>query len=1203
MKDVLTRLLFPLCLLVVPWSNLFADDWTLSTDTGSHSFHALAAASSTAVWAAASGSQGQIFFFNGTSWSLQTTTFPAGNSSLRGAYAIDASHVWAGGIGTTAYSGPIFFFNGSSWVRQTALQRAVYDVYAADTNNIWASGFEERMHRSTNGGSSWALETDFGTDSVFGIDGLDAQHVWCVTGPAPTGQMKRRIFFYNGTAWSPQTLLPLNPTKSLRDIVAVSETEVWATGDDNLLLRYDGASWTVASSGGASTGDYPIAALSSGELRAAPADGTNSIQRYSGAAWSVETNVSAAVRSLNGSVPGSAWAGTDNGMIFHLHFASPTASPSPVPSPSPSPDYDNHSLQLDYSTYLGGSGWDQALDMTVDSSECAYLVGDTDSTDFPTVNPLMGTPVSSDNVFVSKFSSTGTALLFSTLLGGSSTVNRGYGIAVDSLACVYVTGRTDTSDFPTVNPYQASLGGPPEDDAFISKLDSMGSVLLYSTYLGGEQFDQGYGIAVDPDLCAYVGGGTLSTSFPTLNAYQGIKGTGIPSDAFLTKLGSAGSSLVFSTYLGGNSSDNGQGIAIDSFERAYLCGCTGSVDFPTINAYQPDQPQVGIQAAFASRFTSSGSALDYSTYFGGDGNTFGYAIAIGSAGETFLAGCTGATDLPVPSAYQASNAGGPYDAYAACFDPSGSALVYSTYLGGTLNDEAFGIVLDGEGKANLAGYTQSDDFPTRNPYQASRAGSPDAFVARLTTSGSRLLFSTFLGGSIGSTWGYCVAASGQSLVYAAGYTTSFAFPTRNPYQAVNAGSNDAFLSRLNFTSPSPTPTSSASPTPSPVPSCSSTPSPAPSATPTVNPTSTPAPTSSPTPTANPTATPSPSPSPTIVVCISISGDVRDKTTTLPVSGASIRAVTADGPSSLATTDAYGFFGVFPCTHFPSGAVRAEARHPDFLPAVVETSYSAFTGVAGVRIEMMPVSAEPGVVSSDFDGDGADEIALFRPPSSQWAVRDTTRIYFGGAAEDLVPADYDGDGTAEAAIFRPSTGMWAIHDLTRVYSGDFSDVAVPGDYDGDGTADLAVFRQRSLMWAVNRVTRIYFGAADDQPAGADFTGDGRRDFAVFRRSSGMWAIRDITRTYFGSSGDRVVPGDYDGNGSAEPGIFRPASGLWSIKDATRAYLGNSSDHPVPADYNGGGADLIGIFRESSGLWSIRGTTRAYFGATGDIPVTR
>ncbi len=1194
MKDALTRLVLPFSLMAVPFSVLHAQEWTLSTDTGSHSFHALAVASSTAAWAAASGPQGQVFFFDGASWSLQTTLFSSGGS-LRGAYAYDDQHVWAVGAYTPTNTAKVFFFNGTSWIAQASTADADFhsDVFATDTSNVWAVGYGDRIYRTTNGGSNWSLETDLGSDDFLAISGLDGEHIWCVEGPGSTGMKYNGIYFYNGTSWVRQTKINLPPSQSLRGIAAVSESDVWATGDDNLLLHFNGTTWTVMSSGGTSSGDHPIAALSSGELRAAPSDGTNAILRYNGAAWTVETNLGAAVRSLDGSVPGSVWAGTDEGMIFHLHFATPTASPSPVPSPTPE---DNHALVLDFSTYLGGSDFDGAYDLAVDGSENVYLVGATASDDFPTNCPPAGSVSLSSNVFVSKLAPSGSSLLFSILLGGS-TSQAGYGVAVDSLSCVYVTGITSSSNFPTVNPYQASRGGAGGTDAFAAKFDSTGSVLVYSTYLGGDALDEGRDIGIDPWLHAYVGGFTNSDTFPTLNPYQATRSNG--KDAFVSKIHVTGSALVYSTYFGGASAEEARGLAVDDYGRAYLCGSTNSTNFPAVAAYQPTLPMALTDAAFLSRFSTSGSLLDYSTYFGGSDSTFGYAVAAGSGGEAFLVGETAAGNFPVLDACQGSNAGGA-DAFAAEFASSGSLLLYSTYLGGSGEDRAYAVARDGEGRANLVGRTESADFPLRNPYQPARAGTADAFVARLSVSGSRLHFSTYLGGPGGRTEGLAVAASGRNLVYASGVTSSVAFPTRDPYQADWSGLTDAFLARLNFTSPTPSPLS---PTPTPEPTASPTPSPEPSATPSPAPSSTPAPTASTAPTSSPPPTPSPSPSPTIVVCISVSGDVRDRTTTLPVSGASVRAVGPDGPSAIEATDAYGFYDLHPCTHLPSGAVRAEARHPDYLPAVVETAYADFSGVGGLRIEMMPASGAPGVVSSDYNGDGDSEIALFRPPSSQWAVRDTTRIYFGAASEDLVPADYDGDGTAEAAIFRPSTGMWAIHNLTRLYAGDFSDLAVPGDYDGDSTADLAVFRQRSMMWAVNRVTRIYFGASDDQPAGADFTGDGGKDFAVFRRSSGMWAVRDVTRIYFGAAGDRVVPGDYDGDGSAEAGIFRPASGLWSIRDTTRAYLGNSSDHPVPADYAGGGADRIGIFRESSGLWSIQDLTRAYFGATGDIPVSR
>lgn len=250
-----------------------------------------------------------------------------------------------------------------------------------------------------------------------------------------------------------------------------------------------------------------------------------------------------------------------------------------------------------------------------------------------------------------------------------------------------------------------------------------------------------------------------------------------------------------------------------------------------------------------------------------------------------------------------------------------------------------------------------------------------------------------------------------------------------------------------------------------------------------------------------------------------------------------------------------------------------------------------------------IYADKSVDGGDYNGDGTSDLAVFRPSSGLWAIRNLTRVYFGDSSDIPAAGDYNGDGTDEPAVFRPATGLWGIYKNTRIYFGAAGDSAVPGDYDGDGTSETGIFRGGSGLWALRGSTRVYFGTTGDTTAGGDYDGDGSRDIALFRRSSGLWALKNISRFYFGCSHDRLVPGDYDGDGTWEAGIFRPSTGLWAIRKITRCYFGGGSDEPVPGDYDGDSEDDPGIFRDYSGLWALRGMSRIYYGAGGDIPVTR
>jgi hypothetical protein len=395
---------------------------------------------------------------------------------------------------------------------------------------------------------------------------------------------------------------------------------------------------------------------------------------------------------------------------------------------------------LVYSTYLGGSNSDVGADIAVDSFGNAYVTGYTQSTDFPTVNALQPTNHGGWDAFVARLNAAGSALVYSTYLGGSSE-DVGNGIAVDSFGNAYVTGQTWSTDFPTANPLQATnkatgVGG---GNVFVAELNSTGSALAYSTYLGGSMNDGGLGIAVDAAGNAYLTGATSSTDFPTVNPLQATNRDDY--NAFVAKLNAAGSALVYSTYLGGsgNGYTNGWRIAVDSSGNAYVTGYTQSTDFPTVNALQPTN--YGGWDAFVAKLNAAGSALVYSTYLGGSGYDSSYGIAVDAAGNAYVVGITNSPDFPTVNPFQATCGGcnastGIYDAFVAELNAAGSALVYSTYLGGSSNESVGGIAVDAAGNAYVMGVTDSTDFPTVNPLQATNHGSYDAFVAKISPGGA-----------------------------------------------------------------------------------------------------------------------------------------------------------------------------------------------------------------------------------------------------------------------------------------------------------------------------------------------------------------------------------------------------------------------------------------------------------------------------------
>jgi len=399
---------------------------------------------------------------------------------------------------------------------------------------------------------------------------------------------------------------------------------------------------------------------------------------------------------------------------------------------------------LVYSTYLGGSCSESGYAITLDASGASYVTGQTCSSDFPRKGAFQSTYGGGySDAFVIKLSSAGNSLTYSTYLGGGD-LDAGWGIAVDDNGNAYMTGRTLSSNFPTLNPYQAYQGPTNWSDAFVAKLSSTGNSLIYSTYLGGGGGDEGYGIAVDGSGNAYATGWTSSSNFPTLNPYQTTyQGN---ADVFVTKLSSTGTSLAYSTYLGGGWSDYGRDIAIDGGGNAYVTGLTWSSNFPTLNPYQATLQGQG--DAFVTKLSSTGSSLIYSTYLGGSGaenDQGGGAIAVDGSGQVYVTGWTESSNFPTLNPFQGTFRGGVYygDAFVTKFSSSGNSLIYSTYLGGGDDDQGWSITVDGSGYAYVTGMTNSSNFPTQNPYQGTFQGGyyGDAFVTKLSAEGGQPLMS------------------------------------------------------------------------------------------------------------------------------------------------------------------------------------------------------------------------------------------------------------------------------------------------------------------------------------------------------------------------------------------------------------------------------------------------------------------------------
>jgi hypothetical protein len=392
-------------------------------------------------------------------------------------------------------------------------------------------------------------------------------------------------------------------------------------------------------------------------------------------------------------------------------------------------------------------------------------------------------------------------LTISTYLGGSS-LDRIKGVAVDVAGNVYVTGGTFSADFPVAKAEQATFKGT--EDVFITKIAADGSGTIYSTYLGGSAAEQADAIAVDGSGNVYITGQTNSADFPTTpGAFQtkcngdGTCAAGSHSDAFVAKLSSDGSQLVYSSFLGGSNDDRAGGIAVDTLGNAYVTGGAFSTDFPTtVGAFNRANP--GGEDVFAAKINPTGSALIYSTYLGpGEG----FAAAVDTGGNAFIAGAACGTYPTTLGAFQTA-CGNPSpsninDAFVTKLDPTGSALVYSTFVGGSNEDFTPALAIDSAGNAYIAGQTFSSNFPIVNAFQPTLHGVANAYVAKLNATGNALVYSTYLGGG-GDDSALAVAVDSSGNAYVTGLTQSADFPTLNPVQQVSGGGGqDAFISKLD----------------------------------------------------------------------------------------------------------------------------------------------------------------------------------------------------------------------------------------------------------------------------------------------------------------------------------------------------------------------------------------------------------------------
>ena len=413
---------------------------------------------------------------------------------------------------------------------------------------------------------------------------------------------------------------------------------------------------------------------------------------------------------------------------------------------------------LVYSTYLGGSSVDSSLGIAVDSAGNAYAAGFTQSSDFPvTASAFRSTLKGSQDGTLTKLDPNGASLLYSTYFGGRAK-DQALKVALDGSARAYITGFALSNDLPTTpGAFQTVFGGGTgRGDAYVAKFDTTQSgaaSLIWCTYLGGSSDDTGAAIVVDALGNSYITGGTNSTNFPTTAGAFRTNLTGM-GDAYAAKLNPTGTALVYSTYIGGTLGDEGVNLAIDSAGNAYVAGSTDSTDFSVTagavqTVYGGNSHPINCNFSFfthcgdgfVTKVNTTGSALSYSTYLGGNGADYAAGIRIDANGDAFATGATSSTNFPLVNALQTSFLG-VTDVLVSEINPSGSALLFSTYLGGRSGDGGAGLTLDSASNIYVVGYTESTDFPLANAIQSTYGGGKDdGFITKISLATSNVLLS------------------------------------------------------------------------------------------------------------------------------------------------------------------------------------------------------------------------------------------------------------------------------------------------------------------------------------------------------------------------------------------------------------------------------------------------------------------------------